>query len=201
MCDHREQLDRRSAEAARLGKNSYFSYLLASLRATSLWGLWQQLLTAVRRWRLLSAILRWSTIILTWLETSAVFLLAVTALMATGLPLLVGAGVMLLVGLSQHHRCNETLSRTLSDRRIYVCVAARDALVEGSYFHGMVRDLAARGDTAVIVVSPHFWRSHGHAYVTMRRDGENLYLIRRHYFFSLRRRILRPNSARVTILY
>ncbi|MBQ8397054.1 MAG: hypothetical protein IJX53_02505 [Clostridia bacterium] len=201
MCDRREQLDRRSAEAARLGQNSYFAYLLASLRATSLWGLWQQLLTAVRRWRLLSAILRWSTIILTWLETSAVFLLAVTALLAAGLPLLVGAGVMLSVGLLQHRRCNAALSAHLAGRHIYVCVAARGALEPDSYFHGMVRALADRADSAVIVVSPYFWRSHGRAYVTMRRDGENLYLIRRHYFFSLRRRVLRPNSARVTILY
>lgn len=201
MCDRREQLSRRADEATRLERRSYPAYLLACLRATSLWGLWQQLLTAVRRWRLLSAILRWSTIILTWLETSAVFLLAVTALLAAGLPLLAGAAVMLLIGLFQHHRCNEALSRTLAGRRIYVCIAARGALEEGSYFRGMVRDLAARDDSAVIVVSPHFWRSHGRAYVTMRRDSENLYFIRRHYFFSLRRHILHPNSARVTILY
>ncbi len=201
MCDPHEQLRRREADAAKLERGSYAAYLLAELRATSLWGLWQRWLTLLRRWRLLSAILRWTVILAGWLETSAIFLLTVTVLLAAGLPLLVGGAVMLLIGLAQHRRCSRMLGQALAGQKIIVCVAQRGAFAPGSYFGGMVRALAAREDCAVLVISPYFWRSHGRPYVTLRRDGARLYTLRRHYYFSLRRRILRPNRARVTIIY
>lgn len=186
--------------------HNYLSYLLARLHATSVWGLWQKLLTMARRYRLLTTTLRVITMIITWLETSAFFLLYTTIFLVTSVPLMLGSLLMLIVGTFQHHRCNEELSATLTEQQIYVCVAAREGLLdEDSYFRGLVRDLAARDNSAVIVVSPFFWKSHGigerRQYVTLRHESRNIYLIRRHYYFSLRRHVLRPNSNRVTILF
>lgn len=189
-----------------LNLRSYLSYLLARLRATSAWGLGQRLLTMARRYRVLTTTLRVITTIITWVETSAFFLIYATIFLVTGVPLLIGSLVMLVVGIFQHHRCNEELAATLAGRQIYVCVAAREGLTEeDSYFRGMVRNLAARENSAVIVVSPFFWKTHGigerHSYVTLRHESRNIYLIRQHYYFSLRRHVLRPNSENVTILF
>jgi len=201
MCDPRARLRLREAEAAQMTGDSYAAYLLASLRATSLWGLWQRWLTLIRRWRLLSTVLRWSVILLGWLETSAIFLLTVTVLLAAGLPLLLCGAVMLLLGLAQHHRCSRMLGHCLAGQQICVCIAQRGAFAPGSYFGGMVRALAARENCTVLIVSPYFWRSFGRPYVTLRRDGMRLFTLRRHYYFALRRRILLPNRAHVTIIY
>lgn len=205
MCDRREQFLQRRREADRLNRHSYPAYLLASLRTTSVWPLWQRLLTLARRWRLLSTVLRWIGIVLVWLETSAVFLLLFTVLAASALPLLGGAAVMLLIGSFQHRRFNAELNAALAGSRIYVCVASRSTSEESRFFRGMVRNLAAREDSAVIIVSPYFWKSagltSGHGYITLRRECSRVYLIRQHYFFSLRRHVLRPNGARVTIIY
>ena len=204
MCRNEQRLARQSEETRRLSRRSYVGYLIACLRATSAWELWQNLLTFARRWRLLATILRILTIAVTWLETSAIFLLSATVLGVLGLPLLVGAVIMLLIGIFQHRLCNKALAKALAGRRLYVLIADRAALDTDSYFRGMVRDLAGCADSTAIVVSPYFWKStgifRGSPYVTLRRETPNIYLIRRHYFFSLRRHVL-PCVKQVTILY
>lgn len=205
----RDRFHRIADNGQRLGLRGYPAYLLACLRATSVWSFWQRLLTAARRYRVLTAVLRGTAMVVAWLETSAFVLIYATVFLLTVPVLLVSSFVLLIVGLFQHRRCNAMLAERLAGRRVLVCFADRDALIDAdSYFCGMVRDFAARPDTAVIVVSPYFRSGRGmgtrKVYITLCREeaveGE-IYLIRRHYYFSLRRHVLNAIGDRVILMH
>ncbi|MBR6708622.1 MAG: hypothetical protein IKL84_02970 [Clostridia bacterium] len=192
-----------------LSLRHYPAYLLARLRATSLWVHWQRVLRAFRRWRIFTATIRVLLIAFTWLETGA-FFLVYAAVVLLALPLLLLSGAILLtVGLLEHRQYNARLARQLADKHVYLFFPdSRTLKASHDYLCGMVRDFAARPDTAVIVVSPYFWSGRGLAdrrpYVTLRCEAVGdvcLYLVRRHYYFSLRRHVLRNGPACVALIF
>ena len=64
--------------------------------------------------------------------------------------------------------------------------------------------MAADG-VAVLVVSPYPLSSRGlggkGGFFTARREAEGLYLVRRHYFFMLRKRVLDALEQDITVVY
>lgn len=187
MCDGRERLREVAGEAARLASPSYPAYLRALWRSNALRRLWGRV----------APVFRWVSRILRWLERSTLVIAGAVLLTAVGLPVLLAVGVVVLCGYSQHRHCNAVLRRALRGRRVYVCFASPDV---GIFFRGTVRALAETG-AAVIVVSPYLWRSGGRPYLTMRRVGAGVYLIRRHYWFSLFRRVLSGMRDNLTLIY
>ena len=191
-----------------LSRPHYGAYLLQKLRATSLWIIWQRLLTITRRFRLLSLTLRMFIRLITFLETGT-FVLLYVLLIAIALPLvLLGSLFLLIIGILQHKKCASHLAALFDEHantHIYVCFAHPAALQPHRYFGGMVRALAEEKQNIVLVVSPYFARNHGiagrHAYLAMRRDAPRLYLIRRHLYFHLRRRLFTRDQNRIILLH
>lgn len=156
--------------------------------------LWQSILAYIRRFRMISFLLRLIGWILTILQTGALVLLT-TAVFFVILPVLAAfvAGV-LLTALLDTRRSLRRMQKQLSDRRVYVFFGT-----EGPFGEGNVRELSERPDSAVLVVSP-FWVSPkglGKAgfYVNVRQESDHLYLIRRYFYFSLRKKVLKPADS------
>jgi len=150
----------------------------------------------VRRIRTVALVLRVLTFLLSILQTGALVLLA-TALFLIIIP--VGSALMLgilLTALIESRHTNRRLRSTLSNRR--ACVLFLAANTQNGFLWQNALDLSARGYT-VFLISP-YWIS-GQSpvskkyYVTARTLSPNVYLIRRYYFFSLRRHVLKDRET------
>lgn len=169
----------------------FFKYAWESLRAAAFYEQWLRFLSYLRRLRLVTLILRLGAILLTVLQTGALVLLA-TALFLIAIPILISLTLgILLTALLESRKTNRILSRLLCNKRVYILFATDSP---SPFFVANARHLASLGDAAVLIVSPFLLSSKGILrrgfYGTARREAENIYTLRRYYFFSLQKKVL-----------
>ena len=80
------------------------------------------------------------------------------------------------------------------------------AFDSGSFFSRFVTDSASNEKTVAIIVSPYMIRSTGlnqskKMYYVSRTDGKNILLIRRSYYFTLKKKCIDKASSSVTEIY
>ncbi|MCQ2428840.1 MAG: hypothetical protein MJ192_00775 [Clostridia bacterium] len=134
-----------------------------------------------------------STVLLTLILTILPFLIAFLLL------------VVLLTVLSIR-RMNKLMKQRLIGKRIVILIPPPDCTFRAdSFFVGSTRELADREDTAVLVVSPYHLLTRGISgkgpYLTARKEGYDLYMVRPVYFFMLRKFVIDKSDADVTLIF
>lgn len=172
-------------------QNNLWSYLRTTLSYSSLWGLFRRALEWLRRFRLVTQLVRILTLVWSVLQTGATVILF-TLLFLIALPLLVALMLgILLTALLETRRSNRLLLTKTEGRQVYVLFLPR---AQGSFCAANAYDLSTRQGCTVIAVSPYWISSKGlgeeHFYCTVRREASSLYLIRPFYLFPLKRHVL-----------
>ncbi len=191
--------DASSRSARRYRMNSFFRYLWEAVMESALITFMTKLLQYFRRIRVIQIIL---SIVL-----AAGALTAVAVLSAAMLPfLLFGTALLTMAAALRSHRMNLRLRRELAGKRVRVLIpAGKKAFSASTFFIRNARDMAADGKCAVIAVSPFLMSRKGlggqGGYFTARKEAEGLYVVRRHYFFILRRRVLDTLDGEITFIY
>lgn len=149
-----------------------------------------------RRFRLVAFLIRIFTLFFTLLQTGAAILLS-TLLFLVALPLLLSLLLgILLTAFLESGRSNRLLLEATRDKQVYVLFPTKEPNV---FFIANARSLATRENACVIVVSPYWISSRGlskgYFYCTSRKEEKNIYLIRRYYFFSLRKNVLEKRET------
>ena len=186
-----------------MGHRSFWGHLWDVITHTPLYSHWKQILTYLRRLRAVTVTLRILTVLLAILETGALVLVS-TAIFLVILPLLIAmmTGIFITAAI-ESVKSNRILKNGLREKRVCVLFMPRDV---NPFFSRHARTLATEGFT-VLVVSP-YWISaksltktseKAGFYCTFRKEEQNLYLIRRYYLFSLRKRVL--SKCNVSYLY
>ena len=104
----------------------------------------------------------------------------------------------------KHNKRNTAL---LSGKQVYVFFPPKErAFDHGSYFAHFVSDIASREDCIAVVVSPYMLKSTGieksrKPYYISRLDGQDILLVRRHYYFTLRKKIIDVHTSSLTEIY
>ena len=173
--------------------SGYPRYLLSMLRQSTAYRGWMRLLTYFRRFRLVSVIIRVATSLVTVIETSALLIVAATVFIVT-LPLLLAASLITAVAVViSGSRCNRRLAPLMLDKQIFVFFPTSSPRC-GGVLDATVRHLASDPANAVFAVSPHFISSElfgqQEPYFIQRQAAENVFYVRKYYFFMLRRGVL-----------
>ena len=180
-------------------KISFLRYLWESVMESAPVQLLSKLIQYLRRMRAVQLIL---TVLL---ALTAVVTVAVVS--AAALPfLLLGAALAAMLALLRSRRMNRILRKELTDRRIRIMIPPRGhCFSENSFFLRNARAMAAEVGVTVIVVTPYLVSNRGinrkGSFFTARKETNNLYLVRRHYFFILRRRVLDTLDGDITVIY
>ena len=198
---HKEErlLDAANRRAHHYRKGSFLRYLFESVRESAPVQVITKLVQYLRRVRLVQ------TVFTVVLALGAVVTVAVVS--AAVLPFLFfGTALLTMLALMSSRRMNRILKRALTDRRIRIMIPPRsEALTEGSFFIRNACAMAAEKNVTVIVVTPYLTSGRGlggHGpFFTARKEAEDLYLVRRHYFFVLRRKVLDAVDGEITIIY
>lgn len=156
--------------------------------------LWITLLAYLRRVRTVSLVLRITGWLLTLLQTGALVLLTTLVFFILLPILLLGGFGTLLVALLDTRRSLRALRSALSGKRVFVFFAPL-----GDFGASSLRSLARTPDVAVLAVSPHWlsptYLGRSRFFVNARRDGDRIFVIRRYFFFAVRRSLLDPSNT------
>ena len=183
-----------------LQSKRFLGYVWNLFRGTGIYTLWKSILTYLRGARTVALILRIVSALFSLLQTGTLVILS-TVLLLILLPiLLLSMLVTLLTATIQARKANRQMKQLLLHKKICVFFLPRES---HPYFEQTVHAFATRQDTAVLLCSPYWIISRGiwrrGAFCTVRREDENVYLVRRYYFPSLRRNVLADMD--VTVIY
>lgn len=174
----------------------FFGFVYDIFTHTNLYTHWQSFLSLLRRFRTVAFLWRILTIVFTVIETGALVLLT-TAVFLVILPL--AAALMLgilITALLESRRTNREMKRLLEGKRICILFLSTK---ENPFLEQNAAMFSHRENTAVIVISPYLISPRGlrtgSFYCTARREAENLYLVRRYYYFSFRKHVLRDKQV------
>lgn len=191
----RERWEDCAAHPTLTAHRHFTAYLYHIFTHAPLYLHWKRLLAHVRRFRTVAFIFRVIGILITVLETGALVILT-TVLFLILLPILSALMLgILITARVDSRRANQAMKTALEGKRTYLFFLPKDT---SAFFFANAQSLAAKG-AAVILISP-YWISakgfrKGHFYFTVRRESENIFLIRRYYFFSLRKNVLRGKDT------
>lgn len=175
---------------------SIFGYALSALRQAKFYTAWKAFLTRFRQIRMVAITIKILSIVFGFLQTGA-FVLLSTVLLLIVLPLLAAFMLgVLLTALLQSGKSNRFLRERLDQKTVYVLFLFKE---DHPFSWQNARSLAADPSHAVILVSP-YWISgkgpqHRYFYCTLREEAERIYLVRRYYFFKLKKQVLKDDVA------
>ena len=142
----------------RYRKNNYFSYVQGSLRTSAFFRLLKKGFLIARRLSFVSFLLTVGTMLLSALETGALFLL-ISAFYLTFFPFFVlTAGIAILSGILLGSRRRTQLGTAVKNKHVTVFFPVRGSgFAASSFFKANAVCMAAAADSVVLVVTPYFW--------------------------------------------
>lgn len=185
---------------------TYLSFTLGLFQSSRLFRVWERYVKYFRRFRFVTTAMRLLPWILLLISTNTL-LYAIAAVAVILVPLLVLTILSLVASAPIRHRSmNDRMAKHLFEKTVYVIFPERAKEFAGAAFwKANVLDLAADSDARVVIVSPFLLSPRGlnenRFYFNARRETPNVFLVRRHYFFSLRRNVLIPLVKRLILIY
>ena len=195
------------ASFSRLSESpSYFSFFTRLIRSSKIFRLWERGIKYFRRFRLVTTTLRLLPWILLLISTHTLLYAAVVAV-AVLVPMVAVAILSLLAEAPLRYReANLRMASRIEGRTVYVIFPERDReFNSGTFWRANLLDLAAHERSSVVVVSPYLFSARGvfeiRRYLHLREERDNVFLVRRHYFFSLRKHVLTKKAKRLILIY
>lgn len=198
---HQEELLLRDADrqARYYRKSSFLRYLIDAFRESAFMHVLTKIRRYLKRFQLVQTII---PILLAVGAVAAVAIVSPLALLISSIAIVLPTAFILL----RFRRMNRLLRQELTDRRIRIMIPPKKkALESNSFFIRNALAMASEPNVTVIVITPHPLSRRGLGgrknFFTARKEAETLYLVRRHFFFSLRRRVLDRLNGDVTVIY
>lgn len=174
----------------RFARKSYILFLFDTVTSTRGFELWDGVVGVFRRFRLISTTLRIAAVIISAIETGAAFILAAGIALALSPAILLFLTAVTLDSAISGLGAVKEIRRIAADGAVTFVFPPRGALgrdrAPGGY-----GSLALSG--TVIIVSPCLISARGDGgrggYSSLRRERENVYIIRRRMYFVIRRRL------------
>lgn len=184
--------------AKRFQKRTYIGFLARFVMDSSLFGFFSRIVAYLRRLQVVRIVATVLTVILTTAVVSAVYVAALPFLIAA-------AAVGLIVACLTSRSMNRIMRRELAGQRVRVFVAPDRLSLDRDSFYLRNLQAMAKDGVSVVLVSPSAFSTKGvdgrGPYFTARREASGLYIVRKHYYFMLRRRVLDEVCESVTVVY
>jgi len=207
-----EKKGRLSFEAVRrraelFERKSFASYLVGSFKFKSLFAFYQRLVFIVRKYTLITTTLKILTFIFGVLQSGALIVLF-TGTVAVTLPLtLIFSYTAAVFSFIFRKRLTARAKEVLSGKDVTVFFPPRNRAFEtSSYFRGFALDAAKDSDTLAVIVTPYALSPVGilerkKFFFSVRRESERIIIMRPHYFFTFKKKILAEHDKNITFIF
>ena len=199
--------DKRADYENMFSKKNFFSFMFANLKHTSLFNIYKRIIHVIRRYTFLTTTIKIVSVLFLFVETAALFLLSTSAFFVSVILTFITSHILALLTLFVRKKSNQENLKILTGKNVTVFFPPKDRAFDvGSYFSGFAQAEAQRENTVVVIVSPYNFKAVGlnssrRSYYVSRSDGENILLVRRYYYFTLRNKIIDKYSSQVTEIY
>ncbi len=204
---YRSAFRRRADTEEMFSKKTYFSYVWTHLRHTSFFNIYSRILSYMRKYAFVTTTLKIVSLLFVAVEAVILIVISTSAFVASLLFTLIMSQSLMLLSLFTRKKQNRRNLARLTNKNIYIFFPPKGKVFEGnSYFHYFVDEcIKGRRDYAVIV-SPYIFNSKGifsekSPYHSARLDKEKVLIVRKNYYFTLRKNVIDTSAASVTEIY
>ncbi len=199
--------ERQSQNEILFSKKRYFSYVFEMIRRTSVFRLYTKMLRGIRRFNLIRVTLGILAALFLALQSSALLVVSASVFVISIPFTFLITNATFILTFFHARKINRLNRERMMDKKVFVFFPPKKgALCKDTYFCGMVKD-AAKDGAFSIIVSPYFWNNRGidgqkrKPYLASRSEGDNLLIVRRHYYFTLKKHVFPTFSDQITELY
>ena len=188
-------LEQITATVEQSRRRGFFSDVRATVREARPYRVYQAFLARLRQLRMIGFILKIIGYVFAFLQTGTLFLLT-AALFFVILPVaILGSATVLLVARLDMRKSRRRIQPMLTDKRVYVLFAA------GEFGLRSAKEMAEKADAVCLLISP-YWVSPkspdgGRFYLNLRELAPNVLLLRRYFYFHIRRKRVIGNRVRL----
>lgn len=187
-------------------KKNYTLFLFGTLRSKSFFTYYQRLIYLVRKYTFVTTSLKVLTFIWTVLQSSALFLIIAGAMAVIAPVTAIFSYIAIVASLFARRKLNSKMRRLIDGKNITLLFPNERAFSRRSYFRKMLSEISDSENAFVIIVSPYYFSAKGFGdssryFLAMRRESANAVIVRNHYFFTLKKKILPKCSDRLTFIY
>lgn len=186
---------------------SYPRFLYEYIRRSSLIQAALRVLGYIRRLKFVKVAVRIFIAVFAAFETSAIFILT-SAIYFAALPFLIlGTGLAWFFMRIRSSRQNEYFKKILSGKHIRIFIPSSGDMLrhDGFFCRSVLFDAKKDAGTVALAVSPYIWSKKGFSskkiFFTAREESEGVFLIRRHYYFVLRREVIEPYGIDYSVIF
>lgn len=168
--------------------------------------IWERYVKYIHRFRALTTALRLLPWLLLLISTNTL-LYAAVALAAILAPILLLVLFSLVASAAVRHRhVNRIMEKHLAGKTVFVFFPTRDhPLAESAFWRDNLASLVALESACAVVVSPFFFSPRGLRrepfYLNAREEAPRVFLVRRHYFYALKKHVLQKHVSRLFFIY
>jgi len=141
------------------------------------------------------------------IETATLFVVSTSAFLVLLVLTVLASHSLALITFATRKRRTEEYRTLFEGKTVTLFYPPKHrAFEKDSFFSGMVAEMASADNSISVIVSPFMFKSTGlnkskKAYLNAREDGENIIIVRRNYYFSLKKKIIDTKAASVTEIY
>lgn len=198
---------RQAKDEGAFSQEKYFSYIRHSVKNASVFWIYAGIIDAVRRFTFVSTTIRILIFIISLIQSGAIFIISTSAFLIALPFVLLFSGVGFMLTLLGARKATQKARPLVKGKNVKVFFPVkRSAFDSESYFAGMVRDMASQPNSLCVIVAPGLFFSRGISgkrkyYFTTRSDGENVIIVRKHFYYRFKNSILLKDARRITEIY
>ena len=188
-------------------QEGFFPYFRRALKNASWFRGYSQIINTVRHFTFITTTIQVVLFILTILKSGIIFLISTSAFIIAFPFMLLLSGVGTVLTLLGSKKATRTNIPILKGKNVCVFFPAKKSMLcEDSYFSGFVRSMSTRPNTVCVIVTQGMFFSQGISgkkdfFLASRYDDENIIIVRKHYYFKLKNKIIKQYSANLTEIY
>ena len=204
---YRAALQKCSGYKDMYSKKSYFGFIWTHLKHTSFFQTYSKIISYIRRYTFITTSLKIISLLFVFVEAAVFIVISTSAFIASLVFTLLVSHLLMIFTFFSRKKHTKKNTALLSGKNVIILFPPKQRAFESdSFFCGFARELAKSENTRVVIVSPFLLNSLGtdgrkKAYYLDRAAGENILMVRRNYYFTLKKKIIDPLSASITEIY
>ena len=198
---------RQAKDEGAFSQQKYFSYIRHSVKNASVFWIYAGIVDAVRQFTFISTTIRILLFIISFIQSGAIFIISTSAFLIALPFVFLFSGVGFMLTFLGARKATQKTRPLVKDKNVTVFFPVkRSAFNDESYFAGMVKDTAKQPNSLCVIVAPGLFFSRGinkkrRYYFTTRTDGENIVIVRKHFYYRFKNRVLIRDANRITEIY
>ncbi len=190
-------------------KKNFALYIIASIKTRSLFLFYQRLIYVIRKYTFITTTIKILAFLFAVIQSSAIFVIFTGTVAITAPITILFSYVALTLSFFGRKKLNKKTKQILEGKKITVFFPPKERTFEkNSYFRNLVNSISQKGPNgnAIIIVSPFYFSPKGIStskkyYAALRIENENILLIRKHYYFTFKKNVLRDRSNDTTFIF